>query len=160
MSRTRAISTTSRRELSSSFFFPCKTSRRRKFNAFLTETLACLLPGRAEDLSASLCNKTSETEKLSSMTGYVSEEHDSSFFKSPNNLCLWAHHQEVKIALHSLWYHHTKTSEWSKITKIKFYKYWTILVILDHSLFSVWWYQRLCNAMLTSWWWAHGARNM
>ena len=28
-----------------------------------------------------------------------------------------AHHQEVKIALHSLWYHHTKTSEWSKITK-------------------------------------------
>jgi len=26
-----------------------------------------------------------------------------------------AHHQEVKIALHSLWYHHTETSEWSKI---------------------------------------------
>ena len=23
------------------------------------------------------------------------------------------HHQEVKIALHSLWYHHTETSEWS-----------------------------------------------
>ena len=34
-----------------------------------------------------------------------------------------AHHQEVKIALHSLWYHHTETSEWSKITKIQFYKY-------------------------------------
>jgi len=33
-----------------------------------------------------------------------------------------AHHQEVKIALHSLWYHHTETSEWSKITKIQFYK--------------------------------------
>jgi len=33
------------------------------------------------------------------------------------------HHQEVKIALHSLWYHHTETSEWSKITKIQFYKY-------------------------------------
>jgi len=30
-------------------------------------------------------------------------------------------HQEVKIALHSLWYHHTETSEWSKITKIQFY---------------------------------------
>jgi len=30
-----------------------------------------------------------------------------------------------------------------------------ILVILDHSLVSVWWYQRLCNAILTSWWWAH-----
>jgi len=58
------------------------------------------------------------------------------------------HHQEVKIALHSLWYHHTETSEWSKITKIQFYKYehftticsylWNcILVILDHSDFSV-----------------------
>jgi len=34
-----------------------------------------------------------------------------------------AQHQEVKIALHSLWYHHTETSEWSKITKIQFYKY-------------------------------------
>ena len=28
-----------------------------------------------------------------------------------------AHHQEVKIALHRLWYHHTETNEWSKITK-------------------------------------------
>ena len=44
-----------------------------------------------------------------------------------------AHHQEVKIALHSLWYHHT---------------------------YRVWRYQRLCNAILTSWWWAHCARNM
>ena len=34
-----------------------------------------------------------------------------------------AHHQEVKIALHSIWYHHTETSEGSKITKIQFYKY-------------------------------------
>jgi len=32
-------------------------------------------------------------------------------------------YQEVKIALYSLWYHHTETSEWSKITKIQFYKY-------------------------------------
>jgi len=39
-----------------------------------------------------------------------------------------AHHQEVKIALHSLWYHHTETSEWSKITKIQFYKYEQIVV--------------------------------
>jgi len=39
-----------------------------------------------------------------------------------------AHHQEVKIALHSLWYHHTETSEWSKITKIQFYKYEHIVV--------------------------------
>jgi len=34
-----------------------------------------------------------------------------------------AHHQEVKIALHIFWYHHTETGEWSKITKIQFYKY-------------------------------------
>jgi len=34
-----------------------------------------------------------------------------------------APHQEVKIALHSLWYHHAETSEWSKITKIQFHKY-------------------------------------
>ena len=34
-----------------------------------------------------------------------------------------AHHQEVKIVLQSIWYHHTETSEWSKITKIQFYKY-------------------------------------
>jgi len=32
-----------------------------------------------------------------------------------------AHQQELKIALHSLWYHHTETIEWSKITKIQFY---------------------------------------
>ena len=34
-----------------------------------------------------------------------------------------AHRQEVKIVLYSFWYHHTETSEWSKITKIQFYKY-------------------------------------
>jgi hypothetical protein len=33
-----------------------------------------------------------------------------------------AHHQEVKIALQRLWYRHTETSEWYKITKIQFYK--------------------------------------
>jgi len=40
-----------------------------------------------------------------------------------------AHHQKVKIALHSLWYHHhTETIAWSKITKIQFYKYEQIVV--------------------------------
>ena len=29
-----------------------------------------------------------------------------------------AHRYEAKIVLYSLWYHHTETSEWSKITKI------------------------------------------
>ena len=40
----------------------------------------------------------------------------------------FAHHQEVKIALHSLWHHHTATSERSKITKIQLYKYAHIVV--------------------------------
>ena len=48
-----------------------------------------------------------------------------------------AHHQEVKIALHSLWYHHTETSEWSKITKIQFYKYDKIVVKFMLRIFQV-----------------------
>ena len=47
-----------------------------------------------------------------------------------------AHHQEVKIALHSLWYHHTETSEWSKITKIQFYKYEQIVVKFMREFFG------------------------
>ena len=47
-------------------------------------------------------------------------------FLHVSNAC--GHHQEVKIALHSLWYHHADTSEWSKITKIQLYKYEQILV--------------------------------
>ena len=45
-----------------------------------------------------------------------------------------AHRQDAKIVLYSLWYHHTETSEWSKITKIykitkiQFYKYEHIVV--------------------------------
>ena len=46
-----------------------------------------------------------------------------------------AHHQEVKIALHSLWYHHTETSEWSKITKIQFHKFEQIFMELYFSNF-------------------------
>ena len=46
-----------------------------------------------------------------------------------------AHRQEVKILLHSIWYHHTETV-------------------------SVWWYQRLYSTILTSWRWVHSARNM
>ena len=41
-----------------------------------------------------------------------------------------AHHQEIKIALHCFWYHHTETSESSKITKIQFYKYEQIVVYI------------------------------
>jgi len=40
-----------------------------------------------------------------------------------------AHHHEIKIVLYRLWYHHTETSEWSKITKMQFYKYQHIVAI-------------------------------
>jgi len=53
MSGTRAISTTSRRELSSIFFF-LQGKVPKEINAILTETLAYFLPGRAKDLSAPL----------------------------------------------------------------------------------------------------------
>jgi len=50
MSGTRAISTTSRRKLSSFFFLQGKAPK--EIHAILTETLVCFLPGRAKDLSA------------------------------------------------------------------------------------------------------------
>ena len=51
--RTRAISTTSRRELSSIFFF-LRGKAPKEIHDILTETLTCFLPGRAKDLSTSL----------------------------------------------------------------------------------------------------------
>ena len=50
-----------------------------------------------------------------------------------------AHRQEAKIVLYNLWYHHTETSEWSKITKstkIQFYKYEHIVVKLMCEIFG------------------------
>jgi hypothetical protein len=49
---TSAISTTSRSELSSSFFLQGKAQK--EIQAIMTETLACFLPGQAKDLSAPL----------------------------------------------------------------------------------------------------------
>ena len=54
MSGTPAISTTSRRELSSRGFFFLQGKMPKEIRAILTETLACFLPGRAKDLSAPL----------------------------------------------------------------------------------------------------------
>ena len=54
-----------------------------------------------------------------------------------------AHLQEDKIVLYSLWYHHTETSEWSKITKIikitkiQFYKYEHIVVKFIELYFNI-----------------------
>ena len=51
------------------------------------------------------------------------------YFKPLHVSSTCAHRQEDKIVLYSLWYHHTETSEWSKIAKIikiikiQFYKY-------------------------------------
>jgi len=53
-----------------------------------------------------------------------------------------AYRQGAKIVLYSLWYHHTETSAWSKITKITkitkihFYKYEHIVVKLMRKFFS------------------------
>ena len=54
--------------------------------------------------------------------------HNKFYFMPLHVSCTCAHHEEVKIALHSLWYHHIETSEWSKITKIQFCKYVQIVV--------------------------------
>jgi len=56
MSGTRAISTTWRRELSSSFFFFLQSKSPKEIHAILTETLTYFIPGRAKDLSAPLYN--------------------------------------------------------------------------------------------------------
>jgi hypothetical protein len=52
MSGTRAISTTSRHELSSRFFLQGKAPK--EIHAILTETFVCFLPGQAKNLSAPL----------------------------------------------------------------------------------------------------------
>jgi len=53
---------------------------------------------------------------------------------------LYAHHQEVKIVLYSIWYHRTETSEWSKVTKIQFYKYDNIILKFYVLILRVWFY--------------------
>jgi len=57
MPGTRAISTTSRREQSPGFFF-LQGKVLKEIHAILTDTLACLLPGRDKDLSATLYKTT------------------------------------------------------------------------------------------------------
>ena len=61
------------------------------------------------------------------------------FYFMPLHVSSTCAHQEFKTALHSLWYHHTY--RWQSRQR-------------DGHLY-MWWYQRLCNAILTSWWWAH-----
>jgi len=92
-------------------------SIQHKLNGFCDEDRQCLLRGtdwNSIRVFISVFNQL-DAENLFHNKFYFIPLHVSS-------IC--AHHQEVKIALHSLWY-------------------------------QVWWYQRLCNAILTSWWWAH-----
>jgi len=63
MSGTCAISTTSRRELSSSFV-PLQGKAPKGIHAILTEALACSLPGRAKDLSATVYNFRSRADSV------------------------------------------------------------------------------------------------
>ena len=73
MSGTHAISTTSRRELSSFFFLQSKAPK--EIHAILTETLACFLHGRAKDLSAPLylCRANIDLPKEETETEEVDE---------------------------------------------------------------------------------------
>jgi len=63
MSGMRAISTTSRRELPSIFFF-LQGKAPKEIHAILTETLACFLLVRAKDLSALLYLMTGSGTKV------------------------------------------------------------------------------------------------
>ena len=49
---------------------------------------------------------------------------------------LCAHHREVKIVLYSVWYHHTETSEWSNIIKLRFHKFEHIVVEFTYEFFG------------------------
>ena len=68
---------------------------------------------------------------------------------------LCAHHQEVRIVLYSTWYHHT--CRWPSGAQIERS---ILLTCAPDGHLEVWWYQMLYNKILTSWWWAHSARNM
>ena len=41
-----------------------------------------------------------------------------------------------QIVLYSIFYHHTETSEWSKITKIQFYRYEYVVVKVIYEFFG------------------------
>jgi len=60
---------------------------------------------------------------------------------------LCAHHQEVTIVLYSIWYCHT--CGWPSGAPVH-----------GTATYWVWRYQILYNTIVTSWWWAHSARNM
>ena len=89
MSGTRVISTTSRRELSSSFYFlPGKAPE--EIHSILTEILACFHPGRAKDLSAPLyLSLADDKEPFNNATNY-------GFVLLPGHVCVY---EELEVLL-------------------------------------------------------------
>jgi len=69
----RAISTTSRRELSSSNFF-LQGKVQKEIYAIVTETLACFFPGRVKDLSAPLYTPIRSCHQVFFLKGKAQEE--------------------------------------------------------------------------------------
>ena len=86
MSGTRAISTTSRRELSSSIFFFLQGKTPKEIYAILTEISACFLPGRAKDLSAPLYRLKQQVQYLRKKKEYQMLYSDLTKFFSNINL--------------------------------------------------------------------------
>jgi len=76
MSGARAISTTSRRKLLSSFFF-LQGKAPEEIHVILTETLDCFLPGRAKDLSAPLHKRRGDAQNVERPVRSVGSEQDS-----------------------------------------------------------------------------------
>ena len=61
--------------------------------------------------------------------------------------------RRAKIVLYSLWYHHTETSVWSKITKIikiikiQFYKYEHMVVTFMCEFFGITYYKHIMTCI-------------
>ena len=61
--------------------------------------------------------------------------------------------RRAKIVFYSLWYHHTETSEWSKITKIikiikiQFYKYEHMAVKFMCAFFGITYYKHVITCL-------------
>ena len=74
-----------------------------------------------------------------------------------------ANHQEVKIALHNIWYHHTYRCDDTRgyVMPVHVSSTCAHHQEVKIALHNLWYHHtyrcddRLCNAILTSWWWAH-----
>jgi len=148
MSGTRAISTTWRRELSSSSFF-LQGKSPKEIHTILTETLTYFLPGRAKDLSTPMYNISFEAFAVNNCAvGFCSD-------------------QSWKRGLHNkenAWRHHPMLGWWAmaqpQIMKRKYYT-WTphsevlfpILMSLQEQNFKCYSLLRNTQNIAASWFW-------